>query len=58
MSIHLNDVELTEQDVNRIQRSPHGPDETVRRALALYDELDEADEVIHDCGLLTTDGEG
>lgn len=52
MPLTISDCELTEQDLDRIAASDHDVDETIRRALALYDELEEADEIIADCDLL------
>lgn len=55
MRVLLHDIEVDEATLARLDDADQPSDEVVRRAVALYDALDNPDEVLADHGLLAPD---
>lgn len=52
MPVSITDVDIDEEHIETLHESDHDPEETVHRALTLYRELDNPDEMLRECDLL------
>jgi len=55
MALTLERIPIPDDHIDTLAESDHPPEETVRRALTLYRELDEADLMLREADLLEGD---